>query len=257
MVTWNGEYFCDAGFLINLKDRVDRFSRAMENLSITKLSGIERFDAILIEDPGYTKYGCTQSHIEIAKLQIQNNWEYVLYLEDDIVSDFFYCLNTENDKINKEKVISEIIKDFNSFKPDVLWLGVRPEGDTTYVSNTLVRPTKTLMSHAYVGSLKFANFLVNNLNYRDNSHFSGTYPIDFFISQITSKDCWRIDAYDKENIIKNNDLSVMITSPMIFNQGESFSNLTDNLVDYKNWVRGCYNFWINPNKLGINPYLNE
>jgi GR25 family glycosyltransferase involved in LPS biosynthesis len=257
MVTWNNQYICEAGFVINLNSRIDRYERSKESLISCNFLGVERFDAVVINDPNFTKYGCTQSHIEIAKLQVENNWKYVLYLEDDIVPDIFYSYEIDNNKINKSKVFDNIIKDFFLFNPDVLWLGVRPEGETKFISNTLVEPTKTLMSHAYIGSIKYAEFLLDNLKYKDMSHFSGGWPIDFFISQITTKDDWRLSAYDTKNIFKQNDLKIMVTTPMIFNQGESHSNLTDNFVDYKTWVQGSYNYWINPNKLNINPILNE
>ena len=42
---------------------------------------------------------------------------------------------------------------------------------------------------------------------------------------------------------------------MIFNQGGSYSDLTDNEVNYETWVRGCYNAYINTKKLNIKPFL--
>lgn len=257
MVEWFGNKLCDKGFLINLKERDDRYNRAVDNLQIAGISGVERFEGVRITNPMFLKYGCTQSHIEIAKKQIKNKWEYVLYLEDDIVTDFFYSLNFSNDKINKEEVAIQIINEINEKKPDILWLGVRPEDYTEYVSNCLVKPTKTLMSHAYVGSLKFAKFLVDNLKYDDSKHFSNLWPIDFFMSQINTKDCYLIDLRDSENIMKKNDLKVYMTTPMIFTQGTSYSDLTDNLVSYEVWIRGCYNEYVNINKLNIKPIMYE
>lgn len=257
MIKWYGEKLCDQGFIINLEERKDRYDRVRKNLRIGKFTGLKRFNAVKIIEPNFTKYGCTQSHIEIAKKQIKNNWEYVLYMEDDSVINFFYDYSINESEIDKEKVAKNIIKELNEKKPDVLWLGVRPEEDTEYVSNFLVKPKKTLMSHAYIGSIKYAKFLVDNLKYKDNNHFSAGYPIDFFLSQINTKDCWRLENFDNEKIMKNNDLKIYMTVPMIFNQGESFSNLTDNYVDYKIWVTGCYQAYANINKLNIKPLLNE
>lgn len=257
MVKWYGKKLCDNGYIINLKDRIDRYERVKQNLKNGKFSGLKRFNAIKITNSNYIKYGCTQSHIEIAKKQIKNNWEYVLYMEDDSVVDFFYNDSIDETKINKKKIAHSIINEINEKKPDVLWMGVRPEEDAEYVSNFLAKPKKTLMSHAYIGSLKYAKFLVDNLKYMDNNHFSGGYPIDFFISQIGVKNDWRIEYFDKENIIKNNDLKIYMTVPMIFNQGESFSNLTDNYTSHEVWVRGCYQHYVDINKLNIKPLLNE
>ena len=48
-----------------------------------------------------------------------------------------------------------------------------------------------------------------------------------------------------------------MTTPMIFTQGASFSDLTDNMVSYEVWVRGCYNEYVNINKLNIKPIIYE
>lgn len=257
MVTWFGKKLCDKGFLINLAERTDRLYRSLDNLRETNIDGVERFEACKIHDPNYLKYGCTQSHIEIAKLQIENGWEYVLYLEDDIVKDLFYCYETDNQNINLEKISEEIIKDLNLLKPDVLWLGVRPEKDAEKITNVFLKPSSTLQSHAYIGSLKFATFLVNNLKYQDSSHYSFTYPIDFFMTQIIEKNCHRIINSIDNSSIMNNDIVIYMTTPMIFNQGESFSDLLDRDVDYKTWIKGCYNSYANPNKLNVKIFLNE
>lgn len=254
MIKWYGEKLCDAGYLINLNHRVDRYTRARKNLRLSKISGVKRFEAVLISEPQYIKYGCTQSHIEIAKKQIKNNWEYVLYLEDDIVIDFFYDQDTDNSKIDKETVVKNIIKDLNEHKPDVLWLGVRPESETKKMTDTMVVANKTLMSHAYIGSLNYAKFLVEHLKYEENENFSKNWPIDYFISQIGTKDAWELDLYPNSDF-KNNNLKVYISTPMIFNQGGSYSDLTDNEVYYETWVRGSYNAYINTKKLNIKQFL--
>jgi GR25 family glycosyltransferase involved in LPS biosynthesis len=256
MIKWYGEELCNAGFLINLKHREDRYNRARKNLKLAKLTGVKRFDAVVVSDPNFIKYGCTQSHIEIAKKQIKNNWPYVLYLEDDIVTDFFYDYQTNNSKIDKKQLVKNIIKDFKEQKPDVLWLGVRPEGETKRVSDTSVSAGKTLMSHAYVGSIKYAKFLVEFLKYRENNFFSKNWPIDYFISQIGTKDAWELDVFPNEQF-KNNDLKVQIVSPMIFTQGNSFSDLTDNYVNYEIWVQGSYNAYVNATNLKIKKFLYE
>ena len=257
MIQWFGNKLCDAGFVINLNHREERLRRTFSELESSNIEGVERFEACMISEPFYSKYGCTQSHIEIAKLQIENNWEYVLYLEDDIISDFFYDYGTDNTKIDKRKVSEEIISNLNQMKPDVLWLGVRPESYTEKVSDCFVKPSITLMSHAYLGSLKYANFLIENLKYSESNHFSYRWPIDFFISQINVKNNWTLDKMENTNFFKNNDLKIFMTTPMIFNQGHSYSDLLDRDVNYKEWVEGCYSEYVNTNKMNINKFLNE
>jgi GR25 family glycosyltransferase involved in LPS biosynthesis len=255
MIKWYGEYLCDAGFLINLKERIDRFDIAKKELIDSGIEGVERFDAVVITEPDFIKYGCTQSHIEIAKIQIENNWEYVLYLEDDIKTEYYYSQTIPSETVDRKKVSTSIINDLYQYKPDVLWLGVRPEENTELISNNLVKTNKTLMSHAYIGSLKYAKFLVDNLLYTDNQHFSSRLPIDYFISQLTEKNCWQIEALNNGNIILNNDLKIYMSTPLIFNQGASFSNIIDKDVDYTIWVRGCIDEYVNINRLNIKPHI--
>lgn len=257
MVTWLGENLCDAGFFINLKEQKDREKRTILELSKSGIEGVGRFDACVIRDPNYLKYGCTQSHIEISKLQIKNNWDYVLYLEDDIILDLFYDDQTDNTKIDLLNVSKNIISELKTFKPDVLWLGTRPEKSTQKITNTLLKPSTTLMSHAYLGSLKFAHFMIKNLKYNDPNHFSGGYPIDFFISQINVKDDWRLTYYKNGETMLNNDLLVCMSTPMIFNQGQSYSNLIDRDVSYEMWVRGSYSAYANSSELNIKKLLHE
>ena len=255
MIKWFGEYLCDAGFLINLKERTDRLLVAEKELNDCGIEGVQIFKAVSILDPNFNKYGCTQSHIEIAKKQIENNWEYVLYLEDDIKTEYYYSEKIPLETVDRKKVSKSIIEDLEKYKPDVLWLGVRPEENTEYVSNNLVKTNKTLMSHAYIGSLKYANFLVENLQYTNNQHFSSKLPIDYFISQLTEKNCWQINSFKNGENILNNDLKVYMSSPLIFNQGASFSNIIDRDVDYSTWVRGCIDAYVNIDELKINPHL--
>lgn len=257
MITWFGEKLCDAGFVINLKHRTDRLENCFVELSDAGIEGVERFDAVNLNDTEYPRFGCTQSHIDIAKKQIQNNWEYVLYLEDDIESDFYYSEKIKKETVNKELVSRRIIKEFIQYKPDILWLGVRPESHTEPFTDVLVKSKKTLMSHAYIGSLKYAKFLVDNLKYTDDNHCCKRYAIDFFMSQIVQKDDWQLDRYNDGDIIKNNDLISLIAMPMIFTQGPSHSNLTEIWVDYRVWVRGSIDYYINLEKLKIKTLLHE
>ena len=257
MVSWLGKNLCDAGFVINLKDRKDRFDRFSNNISMAGIEGVDPFEAIEIIDEPYHKCGCTQSHIEIAKKQIENSWDYVLYFEDDCVFDLFYNHTIDKSDIDYDRVVEKIIEGLNEHKPDILWLGTRPEDYAEPFSDVFVMPKKTIMSHCYLGSLNFAKFLVENLKYTNPDHFSHMWPIDFFISQIANPIDWKIKEFDKERVMSNHDLKVYLTSPMIFNQGSSFSNLTDNFASYENWVRGCYVRYVDPKKLNIKMFLKS
>ncbi len=257
MIKWYGEKIADAGFVINLQSRNDRLKSVWNTLKSTNITGVERFDAIKKRD------GCTFSHIEIAKLQIKNNWDYVLYLEDDIKLDVFYepqypdqekCSSKE---VDIKKVVKHIKKDFLKHKPDVLWLGTRPEGPVKQISNMFLRPEKTVMSHAYIGSLKYAKFIVDNLKYEENTHCTYLWPIDLFISELNNKKTWRLFSkdYTHSDPILNNDLKVYMTIPNIFIQGPSYSDLDHKFVDHEIWIKGCFEGSIDYKNLKIKKYL--
>ncbi len=256
MIYWDDNYLCDRGFLINLKSRTDRLERAILELDKAKLTGVERFNAVKVEDPQFTKYGCTQSHLEIAKLQVENKWDYVLYIEDDIMLDVFYSFDLVDKKFDYKKIVKNIVDDFNTLKPDVLWLGTRINKPSTKVTQHIVKPSGTIMSQAYIGSLKFANFVVKHLQYKNSNYFSYNYAIDFFMTQLMEKDCWQIadSTLEGREFVFNNDINILATVPLIFNQGPSYSDLTDNYTDYTNFIRDCYYHNVNIKALDITPY---
>jgi len=254
MITWYNNQLADAGFVINLQERSDRLEKAISQLEIVNIKGVQQFNAVKIPE---SNSGCTQSHIEIAKIQIKNNWDYVLYLEDDIEADVFYDISADN--VDIETVAKNITKDLRKYKPDVLWLGVRPEGAVQKISNMFVKPTKTVMSHAYIGSLKYAKFLVNNLTWRDRGSAMSDWPIDFFISELNNKQDWKLhcDQLSGSGNILNNDLKIYMTLPNIFVQGPSYSDIAKQFTDYRPWIKGCFKQYINLDKLAIKKFLNN
>tara|TARA_R110002020_G_C16069848_1_gene756134 strand:+ start:61 stop:840 length:780 start_codon:yes stop_codon:yes gene_type:complete len=259
MITWRDKKVADAGFIINLKHREDRIETAYNALDKLGFAGVERFDAVVIDEYPFKNQGCTQSHIEIAKMQIENNWQYVLYLEDDIVDDVFYEYDVV-DNINIDSVILEMIENIDKFSPDVLWLGVRPEGKVKRVSNILIEPSKTIMSHAYIGSLKYANFLVDNFDWSNDKHITWLWPIDFFISELNVKGDWKL--YEQSLIgaskFLNNDLNVYMLLPNIFTQNKSYSDIQKKHVDYRKWIRVCFKKYVDLDLLKITKkLLNE
>lgn len=254
MITWFNKKIADAGFIINLDHREDRLQSAYKALEETNITGVERFNAVVVPN---SNGGCTQSHIEIAKLQIKNNWDYVLYLEDDITTDIFYDVYDKSDSINLNKVVSNVVKDIRTYRPDVLWLGVRPEGRVKKISNMFVEPEKTVMSHAYLGSLKYAKFLVDNLLWKKDQHVTWDWPIDFFISELNRKQDWKLfhePLSGRENILEN-DLKVYMMLPNIFVQGPSYSDISNRDEDHTQWIKGCFKSNINTDELNIKKFL--
>lgn len=254
MVTWFDKKLCDAGFYINLDHRTDRKLLCENELKKSGFNGVERISGIKVEVDGFKEMGCTETHLEIAKKQIENNWDYVLYMEDDIESVYHYSYMIDQNNVDKIKVAYKIIEDFNEYKPDVLWLGVRLEGNCEKISDVLLKPSKTSMSHAYVGSLKFAKYMVDHLRTREDGFFSRKWPIDFFISQTEIKTDWTIKAYESKDFLTN-DIKIMVACPLIFTQRESYSDLTNRDTDYSLWVNQSFEEFANFNKFNITPIL--
>ena len=68
-------------FYINLEHRTDRNSHVINQLTNLGLPIFERFNAIKMD---HGAAGCSMSHLKILQTALQNNYDHVLILEDDI-----------------------------------------------------------------------------------------------------------------------------------------------------------------------------
>lgn len=68
-------------FYINLEHRTDRNEHVINQLTTLGLPTFERFNAIKME---HGAVGCSMSHLKILQTALQNNWDHILILEDDI-----------------------------------------------------------------------------------------------------------------------------------------------------------------------------
>jgi glycosyl transferase family 25 len=68
-------------FYINLDHRTDRKEHVTGQLTNLGLQCFERFNAIKMENGAV---GCSMSHLKILQNAVQNNWDHVLIVEDDI-----------------------------------------------------------------------------------------------------------------------------------------------------------------------------
>jgi hypothetical protein len=123
MVTWNDIKIADKGFLINLKDREDRLVQSLDEFEKNNIKGVERFDAIKItedSDLGWVIRGCTHSHMDILKMQVEKNWDKVVIFEDDFFLDICDNQNRElNDQVIGKIYPTEFCSDhllFNIFE---------------------------------------------------------------------------------------------------------------------------------------------
>lgn len=242
MIYWYGKPLCSHGFIINLQTREDRKKSATEQLELAGIDGVDFYNAVVINDDGLWKpYGCTQSHINLYNFQVNNNIDYMLILEDDIFTTFSYGYDNKIIDISKkQKYAFNLIDSFNKLKPDLLWLGCRVESNVDPYDNYISYSNKTLMSHAYLSSLRLAQFCLDNYNYQDSSHFSYRLPIDFFLSQIKLKQDGQIVNNKNNHYFINNSLTTTISNCLIFNQKADYSDIIERPVDYSLWVTGCH-----------------
>jgi GR25 family glycosyltransferase involved in LPS biosynthesis len=229
MVTWNGVKIADKGFLINLEERKDRLEESILELHKNNIVGVERFDAIKItedNDNGWVIRGCTHSHMDILKRQVENNWEKIIIFEDDFFLDI--CHNDIN------TISNEMISKISETDSDLFFLGDCLLEPSEYVNEHLIKPNKFVQTTAYISSLKFANYVVNNFNYLDKELVTYGEQIDSYYSVLSTKDHWKMDRCSLKGIneIKEHDLKIYFHFPIIFNQRTSYSNITNLYSNY-------------------------
>jgi GR25 family glycosyltransferase involved in LPS biosynthesis len=233
MVTWNGIKLADKGFLINLEERTDRLKESLDELNSNNIVGVERFDAIKItedDDNGWIIRGCTHSHMEILKKQVENKWDKVIIFEDD----FFLDICDVDNKTMSDDMISKIYDtDF-----DLFFLGACLLEPSEFVNDYLIKPNKFVQTTTYLTSLKFANYVVENFNYLDKELVVYGEAIDSYYSVLATKIHLLMDNRTKGvNEIKEHDLKIYFYKPILFNQRPSFSNIINKNCNYSNMNR--------------------
>jgi hypothetical protein len=228
MVTWNNIKIADKGFLINLEERKDRLEESLSEFNKNNIVGVDRFDAIKItenNDYGWIIRGCTHSHMDILKLQVENKWEKVIIFEDD----FFLDVCDENIKSVSNEMISKIYEtDF-----DLFFLGSCLMEKSEKINDYLIKPRGLVQTTVYLSSLKFANYVVNNFNYLDKELVVYGEQIDTYYSVLSTKQHWLMESRTKGvKEIKEHDLKIYFHYPVLFNQRASLSNITNNNTNY-------------------------
>ena len=220
MVTWNDIKIADEGFLINLKDREDRLVQSLDEFEKNNIKGVERFDAIKItedSDQGWVIRGCTHSHMEILRMQVDLN----------------------------RNLTNEMLGGIYPTDFDLLFLGACLLEPAELVSNNLIKPNKFVQTTAYLSSLKFAEYVVNNFNYLDKDLVVYGEQIDSYYSVLALKKHWKMDNCVKgvKEILEHN-LRIYFHYPQLFNQRASYSNILNKMSDYSymNRLRNMKNF---------------
>lgn len=229
MVTWNGVKIADKGFLINLEERKDRLEESLLEFNKNNIVGVERFDAVRItenNDDGWIIRGCTHSHMEILKLQVENKWEKVIIFEDDFFLDICHT--------NKDFSITSLIENIYSSEFDCLFLGATLLGESEFVSELFIKPNKFVQTTTYVSSLKFSEFVIEHFNYLNKDSIVHGEAIDSYYSFLSQKKHWKmeIDGVVGRDELVNNTLKIYFSYPIVFNQRISFSNIENKMSYY-------------------------
>ena len=169
-------------FYINLDHRTDRKEHVTEQLTNLGLPSFERFNAIKMENGAI---GCSMSHLKILQTAVQNNWDHVLIVEDDIT-----FLNPELFKANFETFLQR-----NGNNWDVILLAGNnmPPYDT--VDDVCIKVKRCQTTTGYLVNGHYIKKLMENvkmgltqLMYKPASH--AMYAIDKFWFVLQAVDRW-------------------------------------------------------------------
>jgi len=169
-------------FYINLDHRTDRKEHVTGQLTNLGLQGFERFNAIKMENGAI---GCSMSHLKILQTAVQNHWDHVLIVEDDIT-----FLNPELFKANLETFLQR-----NGNNWDVILLAGNnmPPYDT--VDDVCIKVKRCQTTTGYLVNGHYIKKLMENvkmgltqLMYKPTSH--AMYAIDKFWFVLQAVDKW-------------------------------------------------------------------
>lgn len=222
MVLWNNYKIADAGFLLNLESRTDRLETSVNHLKELNIEGVERYNAFKFPDESSFKLlGCAQSHIDIMKIQLEKKFNKVVIFEDDFIFD-------DLDLNISPLVISEkLSKVLDYLEFDILFLGTTLLDRVKFSNDDILVPSKIIQTTCYIVDINLAKYVVENYDFQNTESLTYGENIDTFYSIISSKDHWKSerDLFDRD-IFLNNDKKVFCFNPIIFNQRDSFSDIS-------------------------------
>lgn len=223
MLKYKDIKIADAGFVINLPERTDRKDNVTKLLNDLEISGWTFENGVSLTNE-WRKHGCTKTFLNIFEKAIENKYDSIIILEDDI-------------KVTTHTTIEQIEKIFTDLtlyedNYDLIAFGTRPLWESHIIedSESFGRICgDTLCAHAFLYKKSFIEYAYNLLKDFQNpeSKYYKTI-IDEFICYCTS------------NRIPNKTFKVGITIPMIFTQGPSHSDNEGEFVNYQGYIEDCY-----------------
>ena len=169
-------------FYINLDHRTDRKEHVTGQLANLGLQGFERFNAIKMENGAV---GCSMSHLKILQSAVQNNWDHVLIVEDDIT-----FLDPALFKANFETFLQR-----NSNNWDVILLAGNNMPPYDAIDDVCIKVKRCQTTTGYLVNGHYIKKLMENvkmgltqLMYKPASH--AMYAIDKFWFVLQAVDKW-------------------------------------------------------------------
>ena len=128
-------------YIINLEHRKDR--RAAAEQEILKLD-LEKYTVISALTGSNPSEGCTLSHQYCIQLAKENNLEYVLILEDDVIFEK-----------NVQEVFRNAFREVQAYPWSILYLGCNVKGSVQKIKQNLGKVVQANTTHAYVIHKRF------------------------------------------------------------------------------------------------------
>jgi glycosyl transferase family 25 len=195
-------------YYINLDERTDRnehFIKQMEKLNIPK-SNYTRFSAIKTSRGAL---GCSLSHLHLLEKAKEQNLEYIIIMEDDIIF---------TNPIKFKEQLNDFLNSNTNF--DVLFLaGNLKESET---KNNFKRILKCYTTTGYMVKNHYFDTIIQNVKYGieklkltfDNAN----YAVDSYYLNLQEKDNW------------------YILYPRTVSQLANYSNIVKNMTDYSQFM---------------------
>jgi len=192
-------------FYINLESRPDRRVHVEKQLSMVGINAL-RFNAIRMENGAI---GCSMSHLKCLEIALENDWEHVLIVEDDIL-----FLNTNVFVTQFNKFMERHHADF-----DVLLLGGNNNPPYYRIDDCCVKVTKCFTTTGYLVKNHYFKTMITNiregiskLSAEPNKHYM--YAIDVYWLNLQTVDRW------------------FLCTPLTVIQREDYSDIQKKSVNY-------------------------
>jgi glycosyl transferase family 25 len=190
---------------INLESRGDRRVHVEQQLSTVGITA-QRFNAIEMENGAI---GCSKSHLKCLEIALENDWEHVLIVEDDIL-----FLNPSMFVTQFSRFIERHQNDF-----DVVLIGGNNSPPYSRIDDCCVQVTSCLTTTGYLVKRHYYTTLIANIR-------EGIEKLD---AEPNERRIYAIDAHWMK--LQTIDRWFLITPPTVV-QLEDYSDIQKKVVNY-------------------------